>query len=110
MARFGISFQSDKSIAEYRELGDMVAHYDFETASVYQDLLFQPPWPALFQFAERTRTPLIGPAVVNIIRQTEELFESGVDLYEFGTPHGVDEGEAIRLLGEEVLPYFFDAA
>ena len=23
-----------------------------------------------------------------------------------GTPHGVNEGDAIRLLGEEVLPYF----
>lgn len=65
MARFGISFQSDKSIAEYRELATIVDRYEFETVSVYQDLFFQPPWPALLQFAELTSTPLVGPAVVN---------------------------------------------
>lgn len=65
MNRFGISFQSDKSIPEYRALADAVADYPFETASIYQDLLFQPPWPGLFQFAERTSSPLVGCAVVN---------------------------------------------
>lgn len=65
MARLGISFQSDKSIHEYRELAKVVDRYDFETVSVYQDLFFQPPWPALFQFAELTATPLVGAAVVN---------------------------------------------
>jgi len=65
MARFGISFQSDKSIAEYRELAAVADRYEFETVSVYQDLFFQPPWPALLQFAELTSGPLVGPAVVN---------------------------------------------
>ena len=63
--RAGISFQSDKSLARYRELAAVVDRYDFATVSVYQDLFFQPPWPALFQFAEGTRRPLLGPAVVN---------------------------------------------
>ncbi|MGH9336835.1 MAG: LLM class flavin-dependent oxidoreductase, partial [Vicinamibacteria bacterium] len=61
----GIAFQSDKTLAEYRELAAIVDEYDFATASVYQDLFYQPPWPALFQLAESTRRPLIGPAVVN---------------------------------------------
>lgn len=65
MGRFGISFQSDKSIPEYRELADIVDRYEFETVSVYQDLFFQPPWPALLQFAEHTTGPFVGPAVVN---------------------------------------------
>lgn len=65
MPRFAVSFQSDKSIAEYRELAAIVDRYDFEAVSVYQDLFFQPPWPALLQFAELTSTPLVGPAVVN---------------------------------------------
>lgn len=65
MNRLGISFQSDKSIADYRELAHVVSRHDFATVSVYQDLFYQPPWPALFQFAERTRTPLLGAAVVN---------------------------------------------
>ena len=65
MGRIGISFQSDKSIAEYRELATIVDRYDFETVSVYQDLFFQPPWPALLQFAEGTTRPLVGAAVAN---------------------------------------------
>ena len=64
-SRVGISFQSDKSIAEYRELARIVDRYDFATVSVYQDLFYQPPWPALLQFAELTSTPLVGPAVLN---------------------------------------------
>ena len=62
-SHFGISFQSDKSLDEYRELAAIVDRYPFRTVSVYQDLFFQPPWPALLQFAEKTHTPLIGPAV-----------------------------------------------
>ena len=65
MARFAVSFQSDKSIAEYRELAAIVERYDFQTVSVYQDLFFQPPWPALLQFAELTYGALVGPCVVN---------------------------------------------
>ena len=34
------------------------------------------------------------------------LAESPVQRIEFGTPHGPDEPEAIRLLGEKVLPHF----
>jgi len=63
--RVGIAFQSDKTLAEYRELASIVDRYDFATASVYQDLFFQSPWPALLQFAEHTKRPLLGPAVVN---------------------------------------------
>jgi 5,10-methylenetetrahydromethanopterin reductase len=61
----GIAFQSDKTLPEYRELAAIVDRYDFATASVYQDLFFQPPWPALLQLAEHTRRPLLGPAAVN---------------------------------------------
>lgn len=64
-SRIGISFQSDKSIGEYRELARIVDRFDFATVSVYQDLFYQPPWPALLQFAELTSRPLIGPAVLN---------------------------------------------
>ena len=65
MPRVGIAFQSDKTLAEYRDLASIVDRYDFATVSVYQDLFYQPPWPALFQFAENTRLPLLGPAVIN---------------------------------------------
>jgi 5,10-methylenetetrahydromethanopterin reductase len=65
MGHVGIAFQSDKSLADYRELASIVDRYDFATVSVYQDLFFQSPWPALLQFAEHTKRPLLGPAVVN---------------------------------------------
>lgn len=40
----------------------------------------------------------------DIAAQAQRLIDAGVDRIEFGTPHGVDEAEGIRLLGREVLP------
>jgi 5,10-methylenetetrahydromethanopterin reductase len=42
----------------------------------------------------------------DICRQVDELARAGVERVEFGTPHGLDSLEAIRLLGEQVLPSF----
>ncbi len=39
-----------------------------------------------------------------VAAQAIELFEAGADRVEFGTPHGLDEEEGVRLLGEQVLP------
>ncbi|MGH9337444.1 MAG: LLM class flavin-dependent oxidoreductase, partial [Vicinamibacteria bacterium] len=40
----------------------------------------------------------------DIAAQLDELFDAGVDLFELGTPHGADEREAVKTLGQEVLP------
>ena len=40
----------------------------------------------------------------DIAAQAQGLIDAGVDRIEFGTPHGADEAEGIRLLGREVLP------
>jgi 5,10-methylenetetrahydromethanopterin reductase len=40
----------------------------------------------------------------DVSAQLKELFDAGVDLFELGTPHGENELEAVRVLGEEVLP------
>jgi 5,10-methylenetetrahydromethanopterin reductase len=40
----------------------------------------------------------------DIVRHTEELRAAGATRVEFGTPHGIDPMQGIRLLGEEVLP------
>jgi 5,10-methylenetetrahydromethanopterin reductase len=40
----------------------------------------------------------------DIASHLKELFDAGVDLFELGTPHGANEREAVRMLGEEVLP------
>jgi 5,10-methylenetetrahydromethanopterin reductase len=42
----------------------------------------------------------------DIIRQVEKISEAGASRVEFGTPHGLNSAEGIRLLGEQVLPYF----
>jgi 5,10-methylenetetrahydromethanopterin reductase len=65
MSRLGISFLTDKPYSDYAALGKVVDSFDFETISVYEDLFYQPAWPALLQFAQHTKRPLIGPAVVN---------------------------------------------
>ena len=40
----------------------------------------------------------------DIAAQAQRLIDAGIDRVEFGTPHGLDEAEGIRLLGREVLP------
>jgi len=65
MNRLGISFLTDKRYSDYAALGNIVDQYEFETVSVYEDLFYQPAWPALLQFAQHTERPLLGPAVVN---------------------------------------------
>ena len=42
----------------------------------------------------------------DIISHMERLFDAGIDTFDLGTPHGVNEADAISLVGEEVLPYF----
>jgi alkanesulfonate monooxygenase SsuD/methylene tetrahydromethanopterin reductase-like flavin-dependent oxidoreductase (luciferase family) len=40
----------------------------------------------------------------DIAVQLTELFDAGVDLFELGTPHGENERDAVRMLGNKVLP------
>jgi 5,10-methylenetetrahydromethanopterin reductase len=40
----------------------------------------------------------------DLIRQAEALYAAGAARVEFGTPHGIDPGQGIRLIGERVLP------
>ncbi len=44
-----------------------------------------------------------------VATQAVELFEAGAGRVEFGTPHGLDETEGVRLLGERVLPALRDS-
>ena len=63
--RLSIAFQSDKRHAEYAELGALVERYGFGTVSVYADLMFQPPLPALLAIAGATNRIRLGPACFN---------------------------------------------
>ncbi len=76
-----------KDIQEAAGRGD----YDYISQQISDDLLER------FAFAGNPQ---------DIIRQVEKLIEAGASKVEFGTPHGLDSSDGIRLLGEKVLPYF----
>lgn len=40
----------------------------------------------------------------DFINHCERLFDAGANRIELGTPHGIDSGKGIKLLGEKVLP------
>jgi 5,10-methylenetetrahydromethanopterin reductase len=60
-----VAFQTDKPVAAYGALAKAVEEYGFDTVSVYNDLFYQPAWPALFEMAWHTRRIRLGPAAVN---------------------------------------------
>ncbi len=61
----GLAFQSDKRRADYERLAAGAEHYGFGTVSVYGDLYFQPPVPALLAMARATSAIRLGPACLN---------------------------------------------
>ncbi len=40
----------------------------------------------------------------DMIAHCQRLFDAGANRIEFGTPHGIDSAEGIRLIGEQVIP------
>ena len=64
-SRVRIAFQTDAPYRAYAELGQLIDRYDFEAATAYEDLFYQPSWPALLQLAQHTSRMRVGPSVVN---------------------------------------------
>jgi 5,10-methylenetetrahydromethanopterin reductase len=60
-----IAFQTNHPLAAYGPLAAAAEAYGFDGVSVYNDLLYQPAWPALFEIARATRRVRIGPAAMN---------------------------------------------
>jgi 5,10-methylenetetrahydromethanopterin reductase len=60
-----IAFQTDHPLAAYGPLAAQAEAHGFDGVSVYNDLLYQPAWPALFEIARATRRVQIGPAAMN---------------------------------------------
>jgi 5,10-methylenetetrahydromethanopterin reductase len=60
-----IAFQTDHPLAAYGPLAAAAEGHGFDAVSVYNDLLYQPAWPALFEIARATRHVRIGPAAMN---------------------------------------------
>jgi 5,10-methylenetetrahydromethanopterin reductase len=64
-ATVSIAFQTDHALAAYGPLAALAEAHGFDGVSVYNDLLYQPAWPALFEIARATRRVRIGPAAMN---------------------------------------------
>ena len=60
-----LAFQTDKPLAAYGPLAAAAEGYGFDGVTVYNDLLYQPPWLPLLEIARHTRRVRIGPAAVN---------------------------------------------
>ena len=63
--RFGLGFQADKTTSDYERLAAAAEHYGFDVVSVFGDLYFQHPLPALLAMARATSSVAIGPACLN---------------------------------------------
>ena len=53
-AEFGIAFQTDKPPGAYGPLAVAAEAHGFDVVSVFADLLYQPPLPALLEMARAT--------------------------------------------------------
>jgi 5,10-methylenetetrahydromethanopterin reductase len=62
---FGIAFQTDKPPGRYAALAAAAEEHGFDVVSVFADLLYQPPLPALLEMARATRRVRLGPACLN---------------------------------------------
>lgn len=63
--QLSIAFQTDKPLNVYGELAAAAESYGFDGVSVYNDMLYQPPWLPLLEIARHTQRVRIGPASVN---------------------------------------------
>jgi 5,10-methylenetetrahydromethanopterin reductase len=64
-AQVGTGFQADKRPADYARLAAGAEHYGFDVVSVFGDLYFQPPLPALLAMAGATSRIALGPCCLN---------------------------------------------
>lgn len=62
---FSIAFQTDKRPGEYAALAAQAEQHGFDGVSVFADLLYQPPLPALLEMAAATSRIRLGAACWN---------------------------------------------
>jgi 5,10-methylenetetrahydromethanopterin reductase len=62
---FGLGLQSDKPLEQYSRLGRRAEELGFDVVTVYSDLMFQPPLPALLAIAQTTERVRVGPSCLN---------------------------------------------
>lgn len=65
MTEIGIAFQTNKPVGMYGTLASAAEAYGFDVVSVFADLLYQPPLPALLEMARATSRVRLGVACLN---------------------------------------------
>lgn len=61
----GLGLQSDKPPGEYARLAKAAEEFGVDVLTVFGDLMFQPPLPALLEMAKATSAVRLGPACLN---------------------------------------------
>ncbi len=64
-AQVGLGFQADKRPVDYARLAAGAEYHGFDVVSVFGDLYFQPPLPALLAMAGATSRIALGPCCLN---------------------------------------------
>src|SRR6201996_4494869 len=64
-AEYGIAFQTDKPPGGYAPRAAAAEAHGFDVVSVFADLLYQPPLPALLEMAAATSRVRLGAACYN---------------------------------------------
>lgn len=63
--QLSIAIQTNKPQDKYKKLGKLIEELQFDCITLYNDLLYQPPWIPLVQLAQATKSIKLGVASVN---------------------------------------------
>src|ERR1700731_3024748 len=85
-AEFGIAFQTDKPPGAYGPLAAAAEAHGFDVVSVFGDLLYQPPLPALLEMARATSRVRLGVACLNPYTQHPYEIAGGVAALDAASP------------------------
>ena len=82
----GLAFQTDKPPGRYGELAAAAEMLGFDVVSVFADLLYQPPLPALLEMASSTSRVRLGAACLNPFTQHPYEIAGGLAMLDAVAP------------------------
>jgi 5,10-methylenetetrahydromethanopterin reductase len=116
-SEIGLAWQTDKPAGRYGELAATAEARGFDVVSVFADLLYQPPLPALLEMARATARVRLGAACLNPYTQHPYEIASGLAVLDAVAPGraylGLARGtwlDAIGVAQPRPLAYLRDAA
>jgi 5,10-methylenetetrahydromethanopterin reductase len=105
VAEVGIAFQTDKPVGTYGQLAAAAEAYGFDVVSVFADLLYQPPLPALLEIARATSRVRLGAACLNPYTQHPYEIAGSIAALEAAAPGraylGLARGAWLAAIGVE---------